>query len=240
MRLEKTSSPAAKVFRGKLPFHLEKMLAAIRKAVRPFPKAMLFEIRERGHDSPFEQLVACVLSVRTLDEVSLPASLRLFGKARSPRQLGKLSREELAALIQPCTFAFQKAAHLLRISEILVRDFEGRAPCDFGELTSLPGVGPKCANLVLGIACGKSRVGVDIHVHRVTNRWGYVSAPTPEKTLAQLEERLREDGFPAERWVEINERLVPFGKHICRGNLPKCSTCPVLSYCRQVGVQKWQ
>ncbi|HEX2971755.1 MAG TPA: hypothetical protein VHP11_05450 [Tepidisphaeraceae bacterium] len=104
-------------------------------------------------------------------------------------------------------------------------------PCDEQVLRSFRGVGPKCANLVLGIACGQAAIGVDIHVHRVTNRWGYVSAPTPEKTLSELQKKL-----PRQYWVEINRLLVPFGKHICTGTLPHCSTCPVWDMCRQVGV----
>ena len=98
-------------------------------------------------------------------------------------------------------------------------------------MLSFSGVGPKCANLVLGIACGQSHIGVDIHVHRVTNRWGYVRANSPEVTMLELQQIL-----PAQYRVEINRLLVPFGKHICTGTLPKCSTCPVLAYCRQVGV----
>ena len=117
--------------------------------------------------------------------------------------------------------------------ERLVADFGGTLPCTFADLTAFKGVGPKCANLVLGIACGQPAIGVDIHVHRVTNRWGYVQASTPESTMVRLEEQL-----PREYWVEINRLLVPFGKHICTGNLPRCSTCPVLEMCRQVGVTK--
>jgi endonuclease-3 len=92
-------------------------------------------------------------------------------------------------------------------------------------------VGPKCAHLALGIACGERRISVDVHVHRVTNRWGYVREPSPERTMQALE-----SGLPDRWWIEINAPLVPFGKHICTGRLPKCSTCPVLEYCRQVGV----
>jgi endonuclease III len=98
-------------------------------------------------------------------------------------------------------------------------------------LLSLHGVGPKCASLVLGIACGEPRIGVDVHVHRVVNRWGYIEAATPEKTMAALLERL-----PRKYWIELNSLLVPFGKHICTGRAPKCSTCPVLQWCAQVGV----
>ena len=98
-------------------------------------------------------------------------------------------------------------------------------------LLGFRGVGPKCANLTLGIACDVPVIGVDIHVHRVTNRWGYVAARTPEKTMAALQQAL-----PKRYWVEINALLVPFGKHVCTGVRPKCSTCPLVSMCRQVGV----
>ncbi|HKY04055.1 MAG TPA: endonuclease III, partial [Blastocatellia bacterium] len=91
---------------------------------------------------------------------------------------------------------------------------------------------PKCANLVLGIACHQPQIGVDVHVHRVTNRWGYVQAPTPERTMQALREKL-----PRKYWVEINRLLVPFGKHIYKGRLPLCSTCPVEDMCQQVGVE---
>jgi endonuclease-3 len=94
-------------------------------------------------------------------------------------------------------------------------------------------VGPKCANLALGIACGEQVISVDIHVHRVTNRWGYVQTKTPEQTMAALEKKL-----PKKHWLDINRLLVPFGKHICTGQSPKCSSCPVLEFCQQVGVTK--
>ena len=106
-------------------------------------------------------------------------------------------------------------------------------PCDLDALLALHGVGPKCANLALGIACNLPLIGVDIHVHRVTNRWGYVDAKTPEKTIEQLHEKL-----PKHFRVEINALLVPFGKHVCTGTSPKCSTCPLLDMCQQVGVTK--
>src|SRR4051812_26891420 len=112
-----------------------------------------------------------------------------------------------------------------------IQKHDGQFPANEEFLLSLPGIGPKCANLVLGIAGGQPRIGVDIHVHRVTNRWGYVQAPTPDQTLRRLETKL-----PKKYWVEINRLLVPFGKHVCTGIRPKCSTCPLLSQCRQVGV----
>ena len=109
----------------------------------------------------------------------------------------------------------------------------GALPCDRDVLLSLHGVGPKCANLVLGIVCKQPCIGVDIHVHRVTNRWGLVQTTTPEKTMEALQTAL-----PPAYWVEINALLVPFGKHVCTGTSPKCSTCPLLGMCEQVGVTK--
>ena len=97
----------------------------------------------------------------------------------------------------------------------------------------MKGVGPKCANLALGVAAGEAAISVDIHVHRVVNRWGYIQANQPEKTLKALETKV-----PVEQWIDINRLLMPFGKHICTGNLPKCSNCPVLEFCEQVGVMK--
>jgi len=196
------------------------------------PKAVLFELAERGYGSSFEILVACVITIRTLEEVSLPTSLRLFEVARAPAEVAKLTPKQIDELIHACTFHEPKSRTIRAIAERVVDEFDGELPCDFDALTSFAGVGPKCANLVLGVACDRpGGIPVDIHVHRVTNRWGYVSAPTPEGTLRQLEERL-----PAEHRVEINALLVPFGKHVCTGTLPRCSTCPVLDMCAQVGV----
>jgi endonuclease III len=216
----------------KRPFDIPTMFSLIRKAIQPYARAMLFEIRDDGHASVYEQLVACLLSIRTRDETSLIVARKVFQKARTPQEMLRMDLDELAGLIKACTFPYQKAKSILEISRIALSQYDdGKIPCDFQALTALPGVGPKCANLVLGIACEIPSIGVDIHVHRITNRWGYVEASTPEKSLKSLEKIL-----PSDRWIEINELLVPFGKHICTGSLPKCPTCPVLAYCRQIGV----
>jgi endonuclease-3 len=215
----------------KRPFDIDEALDRIRDAVRPFAKAALFELAEDGHDSLFEQLAACIISIRTRDEVSLPVARRLFGRARSPAEVVALTPEEIDRLIGLAAFHEAKAHQIHAIARRAVDEFGGELPCDFDVLTSFTGVGPKCANLALGIACGQARIGVDIHVHRVTNRWGYVQARTPERTMLALEAKL-----PTRHWLEINRLLVPFGKHICRGVHPGCSTCPVLDMCEQVGV----
>jgi endonuclease-3 len=191
----------------------------------------MFELADRGHASLFEQLVGCIISIRTRDEVSLPTALDLFERASTPAAVAKLSVPQIDRLIAASTFHRAKADTVRSIATRAVEEFDGKLPCDFDALTSFKGVGPKCANLALGIACGQSRIGVDVHVHRVTNRWGVVATRSPEQTMAALEKIL-----PKRYWIEINRLLVPFGKHVCTGQRPNCSTCPVLEYCKQVGV----
>jgi len=212
-------------------FNIPLMLRKVRAAVRPFPKAAMFELYAKGHLTLFEQLVACIISIRTRDDVSEPTARKLFEKARTPEEVSRLSIEEIDSLIGAATYHEQKARQIESIAERIVKEFDSDLPCDFDVLTSFSGVGPKCANLALGIACGQPRIAVDIHVHRVTNRWGCVHTRTPEQTMIELEKVL-----PKRYWIEINRLLVPFGKHICTGTLPHCSTCSVLEYCRQVGV----
>jgi endonuclease-3 len=217
----------------KRPFDPQEGFTLLEEAIKPYAKAALFELAEEGFGSVFEQTVACILSIRTYDEVSIKAARRLFKEAPTPLALSQLTPEAIDKLIGDCTFHEAKAHQIHTIAIQVVEKYDGIFPCDLEALLSLRGVGPKCAHLVLGIACGQPYIGVDIHVHRVTNRWGYISAKTPEKTLAALEAKL-----PEEYWIDINRLLVPFGKHICTGNLPKCSTCPLLEMCHQVGVVK--
>lgn len=216
----------------KKPFDIDLAMRRIKDAVQPWPKAALFELAENGFTSTFEQLIACIISIRTYDEVTLPVSRKLFEHARTPAQIIKLPHEELDAIIKPSTFHERKASQILEIARRVVDEYGGNLPCDREVLMSFAGVGPKCANLVLGIACGEPIVSVDVHVHRVTNRWGYIKASTPERTMLALETKL-----PKKHRIEINRLLVPFGKHICTGTMPHCSTCPVLEMCQQTGVK---
>src|SRR5215218_739098 len=223
---------AAPLRRGpKRPFDIHAVVRRIRKAVVGFPDAAMFALREQGFGSVFQQLVACIISIRTTDEVSLPTALALLKRAPTPARMLKLDVAEIERLIHASSFHGPKAKQIHAIARRTEEEFGGELPADPEVLQSFAGVGPKCANLALGVAAGVPRISVDVHVWRVANRWGYVAASTPEKTEAALAAVL-----PKKYWIEINRLLVPFGKHVCTGVRPKCSVCPVLEYCRQVGV----
>lgn len=213
------------------PFEIDPAVERLREAVRPFPKAVMFELADEGFSSLFEQLVACLISIRTLEETTLPTARRLFAVARTPAEMAKLTPDRIDDLIHQSTFHEPKARQIHEIAMIAVERYGGELPADRDVLLGLRGVGPKCAALALGIAAGQAWIGVDIHVHRVTNRWGYVRGRTPEATMAALERVL-----PERYWVEINRLLVPFGKYVCTGTAPKCSTCPLNDLCPKVGV----
>jgi endonuclease-3 len=219
----------------KQPFEIDVAIARVGDVVRSLPRAAMFELAERGYTSPFEQLIACIISIRTRDETSLPVSERLFARARTPEAMMHLTPEEIDVLIQESTFHESKAVQIRAIAQRVMQEYGGVLPCDFDTLVAFAGVGPKCANLTLGIACHQPSISVDVHVHRVTNRWGYVQTRSPEKTLKALESKL-----PQQHWIIINALLVPFGKHICTGDLPHCSTCPVLDMCQQIGIERYQ
>jgi endonuclease-3 len=215
------------------PFDVDVVMRRIREAVRPYPKPALFALADQGFKTPFEQLVACIISIRTRDEVTEPVAAELFRHARTPAEVSRLAPDEIDQLIRQSTFHHAKAPQILAIARRIRDEFGGGLPCDDDVLRSFEGVGPKCANLVLAIACGQPRIAVDVHVHRVTNRWGYVHARTPEQTLAALEPTL-----PKRYWTEINRLLIPFGKHVCTAQRPHCSTCPVREFCARVGVSE--
>lgn len=217
----------------KQAFDLDDMLRRIEGAIAPYPKAAMFELYERGYQSLFEQLISCIISIRTLDETTIPLSEKLFAVARTPEELLTLSPPQLETLLHGTQYPGQKAYTMLGIAKAAVEDYGGSLPADYSTLTALKGVGPKCAKLALGVAAHFPGISVDVHVHRVVNRWGIIQTKTPEATMKALEEVV-----PKTEWIHINRLLMPFGKHICVLHSPFCSSCPVLHYCRQVGVVK--
>jgi endonuclease III len=214
---------------GKDPFDIDLVFRLLRQATRELPKAAMFDLRDQGYDTPFEQLVAALISARTRDETTTPVCLRLFARARTAEAMAALPEAELLELLQGATFPEPKARDILALSRSIAA--AGAVPDTMEGLQALRGVGPKIAALTLGVGFGKPAISVDIHVHRIANRWGYVATATPERTMQALPARL-----PERYWIEINERLVPFGKFVCTGERPRCSTCALIRQCRQIGV----
>ena len=209
---------------------INKIIRILRKEIRHFGVPIVTEVSERRRD-PFEVLVTTILSLRTKDEVTREAAHRLFDKVHTPQDILDTKEQELARIIFPVGFYKTKAKNLKEISKDLIEKYEGSVPDDLDELLKLKGVGRKTANLVVTLAFGKPGICVDTHVHRVSNRLGYVATKTPEATEMALREKL-----PGRYWIEYNDLLVTWGQNICRPISPFCSKCAIRPYCRQVGV----
>jgi len=201
-------------------------LAAVRESVRPTTLARV----ERRRD-PFRLLVACVISLRTKDEVTAQASARLFAVAASPETLARLPERRIAKLIFPAGFYNTKAKQIREIARRIASAHGGRVPANREALLDFTGVGRKTANLVLGLGFGIPAICVDTHVHRISNRLGLVRTRKPEETERALEKIL-----PQRLWIDINDLLVTFGQNICQPVSPWCSRCPLAGRCPRIGV----
>jgi endonuclease-3 len=183
--------------------------------------------------NPFKVLMSCILSLRTKDQTTGPASERLFALADTPAGMLTLSQEAVERAIYPVGFYRNKAGQILDICRILLERHAGRVPDDIDQLLTLKGVGRKTANLVVTLGFGKPGICVDTHVHRICNRWGYVATGTPEQTEYALRAKL-----PPEHWPEINDLLVAYGQNLCRPISPHCSVCRLAGFCNRTGVDR--
>lgn len=183
--------------------------------------------------SPFKVLVSCILSLRTKDETTGDAFNRLKPYAESPQDLLKIPVEKLAKIIYPVGFYNQKAKQLHEIAQALIERYGGETPDTIEELLTLIGVGRKTANLVVTLGHNKPGICVDTHVHRISNRWGYVKTKTPDETEFALRKKL-----PKEYWIEFNDLLVTYGQNLCAPISPKCSQCLIYEFCARRGVEK--
>jgi len=207
--------------------------AAIRILRREVPKweTPIVTLMAETYESPFRVLISCILSLRTQDATTAQASHRLFALADTPEAMLKLTTQKIAKLIYPVGFYRTKAKVIRDVCQVLMRDYSGRIPDDIDELLKFKGVGRKTANLVVTLGYRKPGICVDTHVHRISNRWGYVKTATPEKTEFALRDKL-----PKPYWIEYNDLLVSFGQHLCRPISPVCSQCPIERYCDKKGV----
>jgi endonuclease III len=206
---------------------------AIRILRREVPKwnTPVVTLMAETYESPFRVLISCILSLRTQDATTAKASHRLFAVADSPQAMIKLSAQKIEKLIYPVGFYKTKARQIRQMCQTIIDRHEGRVPDEIDELLNFNGVGRKTANLVVTLGYNKPGICVDTHVHRISNRWGYIKTATPEKTETALRAKL-----PKQYWIEYNNLLVNFGQHLCRPISPQCSQCPVKKYCRQLGV----
>lgn len=207
-----------------------RVIGRLRRTRRRWNPTALAEVAEQSRD-PFQVLIACLLSLRTQDTTTGPAAARLFALARTPSGMLRLPARRIERAIYPVGFYHTKSRVIHRISRDLLERFDGRVPDDLEALLSLPGVGRKTANLVVTMGYGKPGICVDTHVHRISNRLGWVRTKTPEQTEMALR-----TGLPRRYWIELNDLLVSFGQNVCTPLSPRCSTCPVRGLCRRVGV----
>jgi endonuclease-3 len=207
-------------------------MRALARAIDGLELPALEKISESQEEDPFQVLIATLLSARTQDATTLAASTRLFKVARTPRTMGRLSVRQIERLIYPVSFYRHKARHVKETCRLLIDRFGGKVPVTMDELLTLPGVGRKTANLVLILAFKSQRnICVDTHVHRISNRLGWVRTRTPEETEQALYR------VSASRWWPyINLYLVTWGQNVCRPIGPRCVSCVLQPYCPRVGV----
>ena len=207
--------------------------AAVRILRREVPKwnTPVVTLMAETYQSPFRVLISCILSLRTQDATTAKASHRLFAVADSPQAMVELTAKKIEKLIYPVGFYKTKARQIREMCQTIIDRYDGKVPDEIDELLEFKGVGRKTANLVVTLGYHKPGICVDTHVHRISNRWGYIKTATPEKTEFALRAKL-----PKQYWIEYNNLLVNFGQHLCRPISPMCSNCPVKKYCPQLGV----
>lgn len=211
---------------------IDGVMRVVRREVRRWREPVLGVVARESHD-PFRILIACILSLRTKDQTTAEAATRLFPLADTPAAMVRLPLRRIERAIYPVGFYRTKAKQLREISRRLLEVYGGKVPDSIDELLTLHGVGRKTANLVVTVGYRKPGICVDIHVHRISNRWGYVRTTTPEETEQALRKKL-----PRRYWITFNDLLVPYGQNLCRPVSPFCSRCKLATFCDRVGVTK--
>ncbi len=210
---------------------IRKVVEILTEAIKQWEEPVVGVVARKK--DPYRVLIATILSLRTKDETTTGASHRLFARADNPVDILKLENEEIEKLIYPVGFYKNKTRTIKEISRTILDKYSGKVPDDIDELLKLKGVGRKTANLVVTLGYKKPGICVDIHVHRISNRLGYVNTRTPDETEFALRDRL-----PMEYWITYNDLLVTFGQNLCRPISPICSRCPIYDHCDRHGVDK--
>jgi endonuclease-3 len=211
---------------------LPEAMAMLRREV-PSWDVPVVRLNAQDHHDPYRVLISTILSLRTQDQTTVAAAGRLFKLADTPQAMRQLDVQTIEKAIYPVGFYRTKAPQILEISRRILEDFGGRVPDDLETLLTLHGVGRKTANLVLSEGYGMPAICVDTHVHRISNRWGYVKTKDPYETEMALRKKL-----PQVFWIEYNPLLVALGQYVCKPTSPICSQCPVADFCKRVGVKR--
>ncbi len=212
---------------------MDRVIARLKARAPEWNPTALAEVADRTESDPFRILIACLLSLRTKDETTGPAAERLFALADTPEAMLRLPRRQIEQAIYPVGFYRTKARVIHAVCRQLIERFKSQVPANLETLLTLPGVGRKTANLVVTMGFGLPGICVDTHVHRISNRLGFVRAKTPEQTEWALRAKL-----PRRHWIELNDLLVAFGQNVCQPISPKCSICPVRRACHRIGVTR--
>lgn len=205
---------------------IDEIVSTLKEAKQPqseFVKLM------DSFNNPYLVLIACILSLRTNDRTTYPATLRMLELAKTPKAMKNVKVEDLAKAIYPVGFYANKAKQIIELSRQIDEELDGKVPDTIEELVKFNGVGRKTANLVLSQGFNKPAICVDVHVHRIFNRLGYVCTKNPEETEFALREKL-----PQKYWIDINTLMVTHGQNICKPTKPKCSECPIANYCAKI------
>ena len=212
---------------------IDKIIEILKIEYKRFKSPIVTQISKKG--DPFKVLISCLLSLRTKDKVTEEASLRLFKLADTPAAMTGLSLKNIEKVIYPVGFYTVKAKRIKEICKSILEDYNGSVPDEIDELLKLNGVGRKTANLVVTLGYDKLGICVDVHVHRISNRLGYVKTTSPEKTEIALRKNL-----PKKYWKIYNDLLVAYGQNLCLPISPKCSICKITNYCKRIGVKKFR
>ena len=207
---------------------IDHVVRILKREIKQWPVPALAKFAE----TPFTVLISCILSLRTQDKTTLAASNRLFEIATTPPSMLAVPLKTIERTIYPVSFYRTKARTIHEICGQLISRFGGQVPADLEELLSLPGVGRKTANIVVTLGFQKPGIAVDTHVHRISNRLGYVRTRTPEKTEMSLRRKL-----PPRYWIVFNDLLVSYGQNLCKPISPRCSVCKIAMFCKQIGVK---